>query len=79
MFTQAVITLPSGKTLTINGNGAADNAPYVQSATWNGSAWNNALPPVGDHRGRHADLHARHEREHLLGDGRVRRSALLRR
>ncbi len=46
MFTQAVITLPSGKTLTINGNGAADNAPYVQSATWNGSAWNNAYAPT---------------------------------
>ncbi|MEU0781598.1 lectin [Streptomyces sp. NPDC006173] len=45
LFTQAVVTLPSGKTLTINGNGAADNAPYVQSATWNGSAWNNAFAP----------------------------------
>ena len=47
MFTQEVITLPSGSTLTINGNGAADNAPYVQSATWNGSAWNNAYVPSG--------------------------------
>jgi len=46
MFTQAVITLPSGNTLTINGNGAADNAPYVQSATWNGGAWNNAYAPT---------------------------------
>ncbi|MEU9135239.1 lectin [Streptomyces sp. NPDC048404] len=46
VFTQAVITLPSGNTLTINGNGAADNAPYVQSATWNGSAWNNAYAPT---------------------------------
>ncbi|MFF8538029.1 lectin [Streptomyces sp. NPDC015532] len=46
VFTQAVITLPSGSTLTINGNGAADNAPYVQSATWNGSAWNNAYAPT---------------------------------
>lgn len=46
MFTQAVVTLPSGKTLTINGNGAADNAPYVQSATWNGTAWNNAYAPT---------------------------------
>jgi Ricin-type beta-trefoil lectin domain/Glycosyl hydrolase family 92 len=41
-----VVTLPSGKTLTVNGNGAADNAPYVQSATWNGSAWNNAYAPT---------------------------------
>jgi putative alpha-1,2-mannosidase len=45
MFTQAVITLPSGNTLTIDGNGAAANAPYVQSATWNGSAWNDAYAP----------------------------------
>jgi len=46
MFTQAQITLPSGNTLTINGNGAADNAPYVQSATWNGSSWANAYAPT---------------------------------
>ncbi|WP_252395651.1 lectin [Streptantibioticus parmotrematis] len=46
MFTQARITLPSGNTLTVNGTGAADNAPYVQSATWNGAAWNNAYAPT---------------------------------
>ncbi|MFD7880080.1 lectin [Streptomyces sp. NPDC059766] len=46
VFSQAVITLPSGATLTINGNGAADNAPYVQSATFNGAAWNNAYAPT---------------------------------
>jgi len=46
MFTQASITLPSGNTLTIDGNGAADDAPYVQSATWNGSAWNDAYAPA---------------------------------
>jgi hypothetical protein len=46
MFTQAQVTLPSGNTLTINGNGAADNAPYVQSATWNGSSWANAYAPT---------------------------------
>jgi predicted alpha-1,2-mannosidase len=46
MFTQTLITLPSGNTLTINGDNAADNAPYVQSATWNGSAWNNAYVPA---------------------------------
>ncbi|UXY31810.1 lectin [Streptomyces sp. HUAS TT20] len=45
LFPQAVLTLPSGKTLTINGDGAGDNAPYVQSATFNGSAWNNAYAP----------------------------------
>jgi predicted alpha-1,2-mannosidase len=47
MFTQATITLPSGNTLTIDGNGAADNAPYVQSATWNGSPWDDAYVPSG--------------------------------
>jgi predicted alpha-1,2-mannosidase len=46
LFTQAQITLPSGSTLTIDGNGAADNAPYVQSATWNGAAWNEAYAPA---------------------------------
>ncbi|WP_433454899.1 lectin [Streptomyces sp. CA-142005] len=47
LFSQAVITLPSGRTLTINGTGAADDAPYVQSATWNGAAWNAAHAPDG--------------------------------
>ena len=47
MFTQEVITLPSGNTLTIDGNGAVDDAPYIQSATWNGSAWNDAYVPSG--------------------------------
>ncbi|WP_079173176.1 lectin [Streptomyces monashensis] len=47
LFTQAVITLPSGHTLTVDGTGAADNAPYVQSATWNGTAWNKAHAPDG--------------------------------
>jgi predicted alpha-1,2-mannosidase len=47
MFTQASVSLPSGNKLTINGDGAADNAPYVQSATWNGGAWNNAYAPTG--------------------------------
>ncbi|WP_169739855.1 lectin [Actinospica robiniae] len=46
LFTQSVVTLPSGNTLTINGTNAADNAPYVQSATWNGAAWNNAYAPT---------------------------------
>ncbi|HEV2375340.1 MAG TPA: lectin, partial [Streptosporangiaceae bacterium] len=46
LFPKAVVTLHSGKKLTINGNGAADNAPYVQSATWNGAAWNNAYAPT---------------------------------
>ena len=46
MFTEAQVTLPSGKTLTIDGNGAAGNAPYVQSASWNGSAWDSAYAPT---------------------------------
>ena len=46
LFTAAQLTLPSGNTLTIDGNGAADDAPYVQSATWNGSAWNDAYAPA---------------------------------
>ncbi len=46
MFSQAVVTLPSGATLTIDGNGAADNAPYVQSATWNGATWSSAYAPA---------------------------------
>ncbi|MEU6479175.1 lectin [Streptomyces sp. NPDC047017] len=45
LFPRADITLPSGKTLTVTGAGAADNAPYVQSATFGGSAWNNAYAP----------------------------------
>jgi predicted alpha-1,2-mannosidase len=45
MFPQATITLPSGNTLTIDGNGAAGDAPYVQSASWDGSAWDNAYAP----------------------------------
>ncbi|GAA3437833.1 lectin [Kutzneria kofuensis] len=46
MFTQAVVTLPGGHTLTVNAPQAADNAPYVQSLSLNGSTWNNAfLPP----------------------------------
>lgn len=46
LFTQSVVSLPSGNTLTINAPAAADNAPYVQSATWNGGAWNNAYAPT---------------------------------
>ncbi|WP_237281709.1 lectin [Streptomyces griseochromogenes] len=47
LFPRAVLTLPSGHTLTINGTGAADVAPYVQSATWRGAAWNKAYAPAG--------------------------------
>ena len=46
LFTKAVVQLPSGKTLTINGNGAAAAAPYVQSATWNNASWTDAYAPT---------------------------------
>ena len=45
-FPEAVISLPSGNTLTIDGNGAEDVAPYVQSATWGSTAWNDAYAPT---------------------------------
>ena len=52
LFPRVDITLPSGKTLTVKGDNAADNAPYVQSATWaagtggTAGAWNNAYVPT---------------------------------
>jgi predicted alpha-1,2-mannosidase len=46
LFPKAVIALPSGKTLTINGKGAAAAAPYVQSATWNSGSWTDAYAPT---------------------------------
>ncbi|HET9172556.1 MAG TPA: lectin [Actinospica sp.] len=47
LFPKAVIALPGGKSLTINGKGAAAAAPYVQSATWNGGSWTDAYAPTG--------------------------------
>ncbi|MFH8342374.1 lectin [Streptomyces sp. AM6-12] len=47
LFPRAQVTLPSGRTLTIDGKGAADDAPYVRSATWRGAAWNKAYAPAG--------------------------------
>jgi predicted alpha-1,2-mannosidase len=46
LFTQVVITLSTGNKLTINAPQAATNAPYVQSAQWNGGNWNNAYLPA---------------------------------
>jgi predicted alpha-1,2-mannosidase len=46
LFTRAVVTLPSGRTLTIRADSAADDAPYVRSASWNGRPWNNAYAPA---------------------------------
>ncbi len=56
-FTQVVITLSTGGKLTINAPQAATNAPYVQSASWNGGSWNNAyLPPSAVGSGGTLDL-----------------------
>jgi predicted alpha-1,2-mannosidase len=46
LFTSAVIALPSGRDLRIDGAGAATDAPYVQSAAWNGGAWGHAYVPA---------------------------------
>lgn len=57
LFTQVVITLAGGNKLTVNAPQAATNAPYVQSATWNGANWNNAyLPPSAVSSGGTLDL-----------------------
>ena len=80
LFTQAIVTLPSGNTLTINAPAAADNAPYMQSATWNGAAWNNAYVPTSAICGRrHAGLHPGHDGEHVVGHRGVVGTAVLRR
>ena len=81
LFTTAVVTLPSGDTLTINGNGAATNAPYVQSVTWNGGGLEQRLRA----RRRSPAPAARSSytlgttAEHQLGDRAVRGPAVLRR
>ncbi len=46
LFTTVTVTLGNGQKMTINAPQAADNAPYIQSASLNGNTWNNAyLPP----------------------------------
>jgi predicted alpha-1,2-mannosidase len=45
LFSRAVITLPDGKTLTIEASGARTGQPYVHSATWDGAAWTRAYVP----------------------------------
>lgn len=42
VFPTALVHLPSGKTLSITGSGAATNRPYVQSMSVNGAAWTHA-------------------------------------
>jgi predicted alpha-1,2-mannosidase len=44
-FPRAVISRPGGRALVILGAGAAPAAPYVQSATWDGRAWDRAYAP----------------------------------
>ncbi|MFC4033424.1 lectin [Streptomyces polygonati] len=46
LFTSVDVTLGSGGHLLVNAPAAADNAPYVQSATLNGATWNNAYLPA---------------------------------
>jgi len=46
VFTQATISLGGGGTISVNAPAAADNAPYVQSLTVDGTVWSNSyLPP----------------------------------
>jgi putative alpha-1,2-mannosidase len=45
LFSKTVIMLPSGQNLTIVGTAAATAAPYVQSATWDGTSWDRAYAP----------------------------------
>jgi predicted alpha-1,2-mannosidase len=45
VFPRAAITLPTGRTLTVLGAGAAADAPYVQSATWDARSWDAAYAP----------------------------------
>ncbi|HEY2505982.1 MAG TPA: lectin [Streptosporangiaceae bacterium] len=47
LFISAVIRLPSGHDLRIEGAGAATDAPYVQSAAWDGQAFDHAYAPSG--------------------------------
>jgi predicted alpha-1,2-mannosidase len=46
LFQRAVISLPSGRVLTLLGQGAEPGAPYVESATWQGQAWDVAHAPT---------------------------------
>ncbi|WP_328460198.1 lectin [Streptomyces sp. NBC_00448] len=45
LFTDVDVTLGNGSHLVVNAPAAADSAPYVQSATFNGADWNNAYLP----------------------------------
>jgi predicted alpha-1,2-mannosidase len=45
VFPRSVIALPSGRTLSILGAGAATGAPYVQAASWDRQSWDRAYLP----------------------------------
>jgi predicted alpha-1,2-mannosidase len=45
LFTQAIVNPGASNAITVNAPAAADGSPYVQSLTYNGSAWNNAYLP----------------------------------
>ncbi|WP_158880396.1 GH92 family glycosyl hydrolase [Amycolatopsis anabasis] len=45
LFTKAVVTTGAGKTITINGRGAAPNAPYVTGLKINGKAYGKPWLP----------------------------------
>jgi predicted alpha-1,2-mannosidase len=45
VFPRSLIALPSGRTLSILGAGAATSAPYVQAATWDRRPWDRAYSP----------------------------------
>ena len=46
VFPRSVISLPSGRVLTVLGAGADPGAPYVESATWQGLPWDRARAPA---------------------------------
>ena len=46
MFSTAVVSINDGRTITVNAPAAADNAPYVQSMSLNGTTWNRAYLPA---------------------------------
>ena len=46
LFTNVTVTLANGSKLVVNAPQAATNAPYIQSATFNGANWNNAYLPA---------------------------------
>jgi len=50
VFPRAVIRLAGGRAITINGRGAADNAPYVQSLRLNGKPWPKTYLTSGQYR-----------------------------